>query len=240
LTHYGSDLAYIHDIGFSDFAREAGLEAIRLLRAAGVRSGLIVDAGCGSGLISVQLARAGYGVFGFDVSADMIRLARKRLPRARFEVASLLDVVFPTCSAVIALGEVVSYAFAGRKSPLELFRRVYRALEPEGLILLDYVAPGRAPSARSAKSFREGEDWAVLVESAQTPQATKLTRRIVTFRRTGRLYRRGEETHELRVFQHEQIDDSLSRAGFRTTRLRKFGTIGGRRAYAAILAQKPA
>ena len=46
---YGPDLARIHDAGFGDFARDAGDGIVAMLRDAGIRGGLVVDLGCGSG-----------------------------------------------------------------------------------------------------------------------------------------------------------------------------------------------
>jgi ubiquinone/menaquinone biosynthesis C-methylase UbiE len=52
----------------------------RLLPAQGV----ILDAGCGTGQISLALAEMGYAVCGFDVSPEMLLIARaKRRPEWR-------------------------------------------------------------------------------------------------------------------------------------------------------------
>lgn len=42
---YRSDLAYIYDAGFGDFARNATPELLAILRRAGIRRGLVVDMG---------------------------------------------------------------------------------------------------------------------------------------------------------------------------------------------------
>jgi hypothetical protein len=45
---YESDLAYIHDPGFGDFARQAAPGLLDILRRAGIPSGLILNLGCGT------------------------------------------------------------------------------------------------------------------------------------------------------------------------------------------------
>ncbi|MBM3774653.1 MAG: methyltransferase domain-containing protein [Acidobacteria bacterium] len=77
---YGDDLAYIHDAGFSRFAIEAAPELLKLLRRGGVRGGLVVDLGCGSGRWARALSRAGYRVLGVDQSAKTtaVKLVRGR------------------------------------------------------------------------------------------------------------------------------------------------------------------
>ena len=42
---YSADLSLIHHVGFSEFARQAGPELLKLFRRAGVRDGLVVDLG---------------------------------------------------------------------------------------------------------------------------------------------------------------------------------------------------
>jgi len=78
MSGYGADLAYIHDAGFGDFARKSAPGLLAILRQAGIRGGLVVDLGCGSGIWAAELTRRGYDVLGIDISRAMIRLARAR------------------------------------------------------------------------------------------------------------------------------------------------------------------
>jgi hypothetical protein len=47
---YREDLAYIHDVGFGDFALESAPGILEILDRKGIREGLVVDLGCASGL----------------------------------------------------------------------------------------------------------------------------------------------------------------------------------------------
>ncbi len=47
---YGGDLARIHHAAFGDLAEQAAPRILSWLGAAGIRDGLVVDLGCGSGL----------------------------------------------------------------------------------------------------------------------------------------------------------------------------------------------
>src|SRR5262249_38073721 len=102
---YGDDLAYIHDTGFGDLARNAAPFLVDVLRRRGVQKGLVIDLGCGSGLLARGLSESGYDVLGIDISAAMIALARERVPDGRFLLDSLLIAELPTCVAVAAVGE---------------------------------------------------------------------------------------------------------------------------------------
>ena len=50
MSGYREDLAYIHDVGFGEFALNAVPGLLTLLKKSGVPNGLVLDLGCGSGL----------------------------------------------------------------------------------------------------------------------------------------------------------------------------------------------
>ena len=64
---------------------------VNRLENAGLRNGLVVDLGCGSGILAQELCAAGYKVHGIDQSEDMLLLARQRARTARFEGAVLAE-----------------------------------------------------------------------------------------------------------------------------------------------------
>ncbi|HYV03249.1 MAG TPA: class I SAM-dependent methyltransferase, partial [Blastocatellia bacterium] len=69
---YKADLAYIHDVGFGDFAKNSAPGLLEILRQNGIETGLVVDLGCGSGIWARELSKIGYSVFGVDISPAMI------------------------------------------------------------------------------------------------------------------------------------------------------------------------
>src|SRR5437762_3435627 len=136
-TLYATDLAFIHHVAFGDFAKRTAPGVIRLLRAHGIRTGLIVEAGCGSGILAARLVAAGYELYGFDQSPAMIRLARASAPSATFRVNSLEKANVPACRAVVAVGEVITYV--RRRGAAAFFRHVHAALPRRGLFLFDFI-----------------------------------------------------------------------------------------------------
>ena len=235
---YGEDLAYIHDIGFGDFALGAAPGILEILRRNGTREGLVVDLGCGSGLWARELAQARYRVLGIDISEAMVSLARKKVPEAEFMVESLFEADIPPCDAVTALGEVLNYLFHPENELVRLFRRVYDALVPGGVFVFDIAEPGQVPRGTKTRGFTEGEDWVVLVEKEEDRDT--LTRRITTFRREGEHYRRSDEVHRQRLYRAPDIARYLRQVGFRVRTVRGYGRYRLTRAHAAFIARKPA
>jgi len=105
---YGPDLAFVHDAGYSDFARGAAPGLLALLRRAGISRGFVVELGCGSGAATRALVAAGHRVLGLDASRHMVRLARRHVPGARFAIGRLPAASMPACDAVVAVGDVLT------------------------------------------------------------------------------------------------------------------------------------
>jgi SAM-dependent methyltransferase len=225
LTGYEDDLAYIHHAGFTRLAEQAAVRIVELLRERGIRSGLVVELGCGSGVTARALTEAGYDVLGIDSSPAMVRLAGRIAPRASFEVGSFVDESLPPCAAATSVGEVLGYLFdeANDARALDrLFRRVRDALAPGGVFVFDLAGPGRVPPGEVERGHAADEDWAVLFEAEEDPRRRLLTRRMTTFRRVGKHYRRGQEVHRVRLIPAAEAAARLRRAGFSARILRGY------------------
>jgi SAM-dependent methyltransferase len=240
MAGYSEDLAYIHDAGYGDFARGAAPALLAALDAHGITSGLVVDLGCGSGIWAGRLLEAGYDVLGIDISPAMVRLARRKAPAAKFRIGSLLTAEIPPCAAVTSLGEAINYTFDPRHTRRTLaafFRRVFAALDPGGTFIFDVAGPGQLPSRRRVWSL--GTDWAVLIEAAENKGKRTLTRTMTIFRKKGKLYRRTEEVHVVRLYAPRELADELRRIGFRVRIARNYGAMPLRESATAIFATKP-
>jgi SAM-dependent methyltransferase len=239
---YHTDLAYIHDDGHGFFARSAAPVLLDALRQHDLNGGLVIDLGCGSGILAAEVTAAGYDVLGIDISPAMIALARKRAPRARFRVESLWTAEFPPCVAVTAIGECFNYLFDERNTDAaltDLVGRIYGALCPGGLFLLDVAEPGRVPGSGVQKSHREGPSWAVLVDMEEDRARRLLTKRITSFRKVGQRYRRHHEVHRLRLLPGKEVAGRLRDVGFPVRVLRAYGTFRFPPRHVGLLARKP-
>ena len=241
-TWYREDLAYVHDVGHSDFALQAAPGILALLRRSGIDEGLVVDLGCGSGLWARELSKAGYECLGIDISEAMIATARRRLPDAEFRVASFFKAKIPRCSAVTSLGECLNYLFDSAndsKGLARLFQRIHQALLPGGVFIFDIAEPGQVPPGTISRSFRAADDWLVTVEKTESRRPSVLTRRITTFRKIGSCYRRDEEVHRQRLYRSAEIARALRLEGFTVRATRHYGAYHLPKAHAAFIARMP-
>jgi SAM-dependent methyltransferase len=216
---------------------------MEILDQSGIRDGLVVDLGCGSGLWARELVDAGYRVLGIDISEAMIELSRNRVPEAEFRVGSLFEVEIPHCQAVTAVSEVLNYLFDAENEERglgRLFRRVCDALVPGGVFVFDVLSPDQVPPGTRTRGFSVGEDWAVLSELEEDFERETMERRIVSFRKVGEHYRRDNEVHRVRLYDPSELSAELERAGFRVRTLRSYGDFPLSEGHAAFVARKPA
>jgi SAM-dependent methyltransferase len=219
-VHYRPDLAYIHHHGFSEFAESAAPGIIAMLRGANLPpTALVVDLGCGSGILARELTNAGFAVVGVDASSAMLRLARATAPLARFRRASFASMRIPPCDTILAVGEVLNY---GTFADVRMFvANAARALRKGGVLLFDAAERGAYPPHDEHRSG--GEDWSVIVIKTSDGDR-KLTRRILTFRRAGRSVHRDEEVHDLELYDRSELLALLRQHGFRVKIRRSYRT----------------
>ncbi len=226
-SHYGADLAWIHHTGFGEFAESAAPGLLELLWQRGVRDGLVVELGCGSGILARELTRAGFDVLGLDASPAMIALARETAPRATFAVGSFDAVEIPPCRAVVAMGEVLNYG------TLEGVRRLLSRAETN-LLIFDVAECGSYPPYDERRV--EGDDWSVI--AIKESDGTRLTRRVLTFRMEHGTMRRDEEVHELALYDRATLRALLREHGYRVTIRRSYRTRRLPKGHAVYVAER--
>ena len=183
-----------------------------------------MDVGCGAGPLTKALVEAGFDVTGVDNSAELLKLANANVPTAHFVYASVYDVQIRDYDAVIALGEPLTYHPDGVDADnlvSGFFQRVAEALPPGGMLIFDVIGLGEPSLA--GRTWRSGDDWAVLVETTEKQPERSLVRNIEVFRRVGNAYRRSYEVHRVRLFDVSILHNQLNSYGFVTEMFQSYG-----------------
>jgi SAM-dependent methyltransferase len=112
----------------------------RLVQAAALPLGsLVLDAGCGPGLVSAALLAAGHRVVGVDLSREMIERARVRCAphgeKARFLQASVYDKSLEAFGPFDAA--LSRYVLHHVEDPLRFVRRQIERLRPGGVLVVN-------------------------------------------------------------------------------------------------------
>jgi SAM-dependent methyltransferase len=111
---------------------------------------LVLDAGCGTGRYSAELASKGFTVIGVDRSPELIKIARERRVvsggDAQYEICNLLAFAPRTsCNAVLCRG--VLNDFTDDADRRLIFQRFADWLVPRGVLIFD-VRDWNASAAR--------------------------------------------------------------------------------------------
>lgn len=103
----------------------------------------VLDAGCGTGRVAVELARRGLDVVGVDLDPAMLDVARAKAPGPAWVQADLLTVdLGRTFDAVVAAGNVMIFLAPG--SEAAVVANLARHLEPGGVLVAGFqLEPGR-------------------------------------------------------------------------------------------------
>ena len=212
---YQCDLAYVHSVAFETLARGAAPEIVRRLQISSAPVRKVMDAGCGAGPMTKTLVDAGFDVTGVDTSAELLRLARARVPAAHFLNVSIYDTEIRDYDAVVAVGEPLTYHPENVDADnlvSAFFQRAAGALPPGGILIFDVI--GRGEPSLVGRSWSSGDDWAVLVETTENQPARTLVRNIEVFRRVRDAYRRSHERHRVHLFDPSVLHNQLSSYGF--------------------------
>jgi SAM-dependent methyltransferase len=106
--YYRRDLALIHHLGFGFHADACAPGILELLEPVRELSGLVLEVGCGSGLLTRYLLDAGHRVVATDASPAMLDLARETAGGADLRLLTLPDDPLPEADAIVGVGHVLN------------------------------------------------------------------------------------------------------------------------------------
>jgi SAM-dependent methyltransferase len=146
-----ADRGSSYDERFTRLARRGRYlhgEADLIDAVAGGPPGTVVDAGCGTGRVAVELARRGYTVTGVDVDPEMLGAARAKAPELDWRQADLAAGVpdLGPVDLVVAAGNVMIFVAPGTEA--DVVRTLAGFLGPDGLLVTGFQLLPRLPIAR--------------------------------------------------------------------------------------------
>jgi SAM-dependent methyltransferase len=195
-SNYRRDLAYVFDQGYGFHAEACAPGILALLDDVRARHGLVLEIGCGSGLLTKRLAEAGHRVIATDASPAMLDLTRDAV-RGAEDIRTLIlpDDPIPAVDAIVGIGHALNY-LADEAAVRRALISLADALLPGGLLAVDLcdLEWGTARQGAMAQG-RVGDDWAIITKFSQ-PAPERFDRDLTTFvRGTDGSYRRADEHH---------------------------------------------
>jgi SAM-dependent methyltransferase len=224
--YYRRDLALVHHLGFGFHADDCAPGILELLQPMRERDGLIVELGCGSGLLTRYLVHAGHRVIATDASPAMLDLART-YARDALEIRQLVlpDDPIPEADAIVSIGHVLSYLPEAAEIDRALVA-IAEALRPTGLMALDLCDLSYAEALPDFPiRARVADEWAIITERSKPAPDTFIRQMAVFLRNEDGSWRRDDERHENVLIDTSLVPGFLAEHGVRGTVETSFGGV---------------
>ena len=127
-AYYRDDLALVHHEGFGHHADVCAPGILKLLEPIRERGGVVVEVGCGSGLLTRHLVEAGHRVIATDASNAMLALARDYVGGdVEIRRVVLPDDPIPAADAIVGIGHCLNYLGSEQEVDEALMRAAARS-----------------------------------------------------------------------------------------------------------------
>lgn len=213
------ELAHSYDRLTNDVNYEAVVDFyFQILQREGLRPRSCVDLACGTGSVSVLMAKRGLKVIGVDLSEDMLTAAMDKAmslvepPMFICQPLQKLSLPRGVDLAVCAL-DSLDY-ITNPEDCAEAIRRVYKVLNPGGIFIFDVNTPEKL-RAMDGQIFLDEDDDVYCVWRGEFDQQRNIcSYGMDLFQREGKVWRRSFEEHREYAYSQEQLTEFLKSAGF--------------------------
>ena len=210
---------FMDNVPYDDWCRYL----VRLLRDSGIRDGLVLDLGCGTGNITERLAKAGYDMIGVDASEDMLSCALKKRDSSGSDILYLQQdmrsfELYGTVRAVVSLCDSMNYIL-DYGDLVKVFRLVNNYLDPGGIFIFDcktahyFRKTADQVYADADGECREGTFSYIWEEEFDERRQENNTWLTLYLPEKSGLYRRYDEEHIQKVWEIPVIRKAAEEAG---------------------------
>jgi len=187
----------------------------------GVQGNRFLDLACGTGEVSIRLAKEGFNVTGVDLSEEMLTVAREKIEKnghslflvqqdmSEIEGVGEFDMVGIFCDSLNYL--------PSEKEVMNTFERVYDHLIQNGLFFFDVHSLYKINELFINQTYAySGEDISYIWQCFEGEYPNSVEHELTFFKldQTTNQYQRFDELHVQRTFPPSQYVDWLQNAGF--------------------------
>lgn len=179
---------------------------------------LVCDLACGTGNMTIPLARRGYSMTGVDISPDMLSEARRKSGGLDIlylcQPLTSLDL-YGTMDAFVCVIDGFNYVLVPKllENALKRIRTCF--LNPGGIIIFDISTRHKLKNVLGSNTFIYSEKDIFYAWRNRYIEKHNISDMLLDFFvREGDAYRRFEERHLQRAWSSDEIKYILKRAGF--------------------------
>ncbi|GAA0353978.1 class I SAM-dependent DNA methyltransferase [Bacillus horti] len=181
----------------------------------------ILDLGCGTGTLTVELGKKGFQLIGLDNSADMLVLASEKSRDARVPIQWLeqdmreIELV-EKVDTIVCFCDSLNY-ITSEEDVQAVFQSVSANLKEEGYFIFDVHSLFKMREIFGDHTFASAEDKTSLIWQCFWEEEEYLIEHQLTFfhQTEELLYERFDETHVQKAYEIEDLCTWLSEAGFK-------------------------
>lgn len=215
-----TSFAAVYDVFMDDVPYEEWCGYVcDILQEYGIRDGLVLDLGCGTGTMTRLLAEQGYDMIGVDCSEDMLELAQEKEVEKSLNILYLLQdmrkfELYGTVRAVVCICDSINYILE-EEELLQVFRLVNNYLDPGGLFLFDLNTVYKYREVIGDATIAENrEDCSFIWENTYYEEERVNEYDLTIFREESKgIYRKYQETHFQKAYDLDVVRSLLERAG---------------------------
>ena len=189
------------------------------LKEYGVKDGLVLELGCGTGSMTELLAEKGYDMIGVDNSEDMLEIAMEKRIESGHDILYLLQnmqefELYGTVRAIVSVCDCVNYV-TEKNELQEVFRLVNNYLDPQGIFIFDFNTEYKYREVLGNQVIAEDRDECSFIWDNDYDSETKINEYDLTLfiQEEDDLYRRFVETHYQKAYELEEVKRAIAEAG---------------------------
>lgn len=190
-----------------------------LLREYGIRDGLLLDLGCGTGSLTELLAAEGYDMIGVDYSGEMLELAMEKRAESGHDILYLCQdmrefELYGTVAAIVSICDCMNY-ITEPEDLVTVFKLVNNYLDPEGIFIFDLNTEYKYEEIMGDTTIAEDREESSFIWENQYEKDEKINiyNLSIFVQEKDDMYRKYHETHYQRAYSLEEIRSALAEAG---------------------------
>ena len=176
-----------------------------------IKPELVLDLGCGTGNITIPLAKAGYDMIGSDISDEMLSIAIEKAKADNLDILFLNQdmtefELYGTVDAITCALDGVNYLTEDGDID-KLFALVKNYLNPNGVFIFDLNTEYKMKNVLDGNTYVYDEDNAYCVWSSEYDEENRVCGFFLDFfiQRKDGLYERYDEYQEERAYSESEI-----------------------------------
>lgn len=218
---YGAWAKYLCEL-YARAGKTAGEAAVSTRRSRGRSTAALrlFDAACGTGGVTIPLAKAGFSVTGSDLSEEMLRIAADKARRAGVSVPfvqqNLKELTVPRAADIVNCScDGVNYLLT-EEEVKACFCSVFASLKSGGIFCFDVSSRYKLERILADNIFGENSEKAAYLWRNAYDEEQRLLEMELTFflSEDAKLFERFEERHIQRAHTEEELKQWLSDCGF--------------------------